>query len=87
MNLIAPGVHIYTATHPISSTERVAEPEYRIPVGIGDNVWVGGRAVINPGIKIGNNVVAASGDVITKGVPDNIVEGGNPASIIKKVEM
>ncbi|AOY74986.1 maltose acetyltransferase domain-containing protein [Clostridium formicaceticum] len=82
---IAPGVHIYTATHPLDPNERVSGAEYGIPVSIGDNVWIGGRVIINPGVKIGNNVVIASGTVVTKDVPDNIVIGGNPAKIIKQV--
>ena len=55
------------------------------PVTIGNNVWIGGRAVINPGVTIGDNVVVASGAVVTKDVPDNVVVGGNPARIIKKL--
>ncbi|MFJ8267476.1 maltose acetyltransferase domain-containing protein [Peribacillus asahii] len=84
--MIAPGVHIYTATHPLDPTERISGAEYGLPVHIGHNVWIGGRAVINPGVKIGNNVVIASGAVITKDVPDNVVAGGNPAKIIKQIE-
>jgi maltose O-acetyltransferase len=84
---IAPGVHIYTATHPIDPLERISGTEYGKPVTIGDNVWIGGRAVINPGVKIGNNVVVASGAVITKDVPDNVVVGGNPARIIKHIDV
>src|SRR4051794_19233234 len=84
---IAPGVHIYTATHPINPTERISGAEYGIPIYIGHNVWIGGRAVINPGVKIGNNVVIASGAVVTKDVPDNVVVGGNPARIIKEIEV
>lgn len=80
---MAPGVHIYTATHPVDAQERIAGAEYGKPVTIGDNVWIGGRAVINPGSTIGNNVVIASGSIITKDVPDNVVVGGNPARIIK----
>lgn len=83
---IAPGVHIYTATHPLNPTERILGIEYGIPVQIGHNVWIGGRAVINPGVKIGNNVVIASGAVVTKDVPDRVVVGGNPARIIKQIE-
>jgi len=83
---IAPGVHIYTATHPLDAKERISGAEYGIPVHIGDNVWIGGRAIINPGVKIGNNVVIASGAVVTKDVPDNVVVGGNPAKIIKCIE-
>lgn len=83
---IAPGVHIYTATHPLNANERISGAEYGIPVNIGNNVWIGGRAIINPGIKIGNNVVIASGAVVTKDVPDYVVVGGNPAKIIKRIE-
>ena len=83
---IAPGVHIYTATHPINPYERISGKEYGKPVTIGDNVWIGGRAVINPGVTIGNNVVIASGAVVTKDVPDNVVVGGNPAKIIKEID-
>ncbi|ANG91802.1 maltose O-acetyltransferase [Enterobacteriaceae bacterium 155047] len=81
--MLAPGVHIYTATHPLDATERNSGAEYGKPVTIGDNVWIGGRAIINPGVTIGDNVVVASGAVVTKNVPDNVVVGGNPARIIK----
>ncbi|MFP7485063.1 maltose acetyltransferase domain-containing protein [Priestia filamentosa] len=84
---IAPGVHIYTATHPLDPHERNTAGEYGIPVTIGNNVWIGGRAIINPGVKVGHNVVIASGAVVTKDVPDNVVVGGNPARIIKKLDV
>ncbi|MEH7011671.1 maltose acetyltransferase domain-containing protein [Neobacillus niacini] len=84
---IAPGVHIYTATHPLNPIERISGKENGKPVTIGDNVWIGGRAVINPGVNIGDNVVIASGAVVTKDVPDNVVIGGNPAKIIKQIEV
>lgn len=84
---VAPGVHIYTATHPIHPTERNTMREYGKPITIGDNVWIGGRSVINPGVTIGDNVVVASGAVVTKDVPANVIVGGNPARVIKKIEM
>lgn len=84
---IAPGVHIYTATHPLNPYERISGAEFGKAVTIGDNVWIGGRAVINPGVTIGNNVVIASSAVVTKDVPDNVVVGGNPAKILKEIEL
>lgn len=82
---IAPGVHIYTATHPIDPHERNSGIESGKPVTIGHNVWIGGRAIINPGVTIGDNVVIGSGAVVTKDIPDNVVVGGNPAKVIKWV--
>lgn len=83
--MLAPGVHIYTAAHPLNPNERNSGKEFGKPVTIGDNVWIGGRAVINPGVTIGNNVVVASGAVVTKDIPDDVVVGGNPARIIKRI--
>ncbi|CAM3988223.1 maltose acetyltransferase domain-containing protein [Lederbergia lenta] len=84
--LLAPGVHIYTAAHPLDPLERIAGPEFGKSVTIGNNVWIGGRATINPGISIGDNAVIASAAVVTKDVPDNVVVAGNPARIIKRIE-
>ncbi|PDY44306.1 maltose acetyltransferase domain-containing protein [Bacillus pseudomycoides] len=84
--MLAPGVHIYTATHPLDPIERISGAEFGKPVTIGNNVWIGGRAIINPGVTIGDNSVIASGTVVTKDVPDNVVVGGNPAKIIKKIK-
>lgn len=84
--MLGPGVHIYTATHPLDPSERISGAEYGIPVIIGRNVWIGGSAVINPGVKVGDNAVIASGAVVTKDVPDNAIVGGNPAKILKYVD-
>ena len=83
---IAPGVHIYTATHPLDATERIKSPEYGKPVTIGDNVWIGGQAVLNPGVTVGDNSVIASGAVVTTDVPDKVVVQGNPATVVKELD-
>jgi maltose O-acetyltransferase len=85
--MLAPGVHIYTATHPVNPIERNKGHEFGKPVTIGDNCWIGGGAIINPGVTIGDNVVIASGAVVTKDVPSNIVVGGNPARVIKEIDL
>ncbi|RYL94331.1 sugar O-acetyltransferase [Sporolactobacillus sp. THM7-4] len=85
--MFAPGVHIYTAAHPIDPEERIAGAEFAKAVTIGDNVWIGGRSIINPGITIGSNVVVGSGSVVTRDVPDNVVVAGNPARMIKKIQV
>ena len=81
--MIAPGVHIYTATHPLDATARNSGLEFGAPVSIGHNVWIGGRAVINPGVTIGDNVVIGAGSVVIRDVPSDVVIAGNPARIIK----
>lgn len=85
--MLAPGVSIYTATHPIDPYERIAGPELGKPITIGHNVWIGGRAIINPGVTVGDNAVIASGAVVTKNVPDNTIVGGNPARVIRTIEV
>lgn len=84
--MLAPGVHIYTATHPLNATERINGTEYGMPVTIGDNVWIGGHATINPGVTVGDDTVIASGAVVTEDVPDSVVVQGNPAEITKEID-
>lgn len=83
--MFAPNVSIYTAGHPIHHESRNSGYEYGIGITIGDNVWVGGSVVINPGVHIGNNVVIGSGSVVTKDIPDNVIAVGNPCKVVRKI--
>ncbi|MCG2588811.1 sugar O-acetyltransferase [Rhodohalobacter sulfatireducens] len=83
--LLAPQVGIYTATHPLLPHERNSGLELAKQITIGDNCWIGGHATINPGVQLGDNVVVASGAVVTKSFGDNVVIGGNPAKVIKEL--
>ena len=83
--MFAPNVSIYTAGHPIHPESRNSGYEYGIPITIGNNVWIGGNVVINPGVTIGNNVVIGAGSVVTKDIPDNVIVVGNPCRIIREI--
>ncbi len=83
--MCAPNVSIYTAGHPLHPEMRNTGYEYGIPVTIGDNVWIGGNAVIMPGVHIGSNVVIGAGSVVVKDIPDNMVAVGNPCKVIRAI--
>jgi maltose O-acetyltransferase len=84
--MLGPNVQIYTATHPLEAKARNSGREFAKPINIGHNVWIGGNAVICPGVTIGNNVVIGAGAVVTKDFPDDVFIGGNPARIIKDID-
>lgn len=84
--MFGPNVQLYTASHPIEPAKRNSGLELGKPIKIGDNVWIGGSAVIVPGVTLGDNVVVAAGAVVTKSFPNNVVVGGNPAQIIQTIE-
>ncbi len=81
---IAPGVHIYTATHPLDPATRRTGLELARPVTIGDNVWLGGGAIVTPGVTIGDGTVVGAGSVVTRSLPAGVVAAGNPARIIRE---
>ncbi|TRX55704.1 sugar O-acetyltransferase [Thalassomonas sp. M1454] len=79
---IGPGVQIYTSTHPKDPAIRRKFFESALPITIGNDVWIGGNAIILPGVTIGNRSIIGAGSVVTKDVPDDVTVGGNPAKII-----
>lgn len=81
--LIATKVQIYAAYHPINPAERLTGKELAAPVRIGDNAWIGGGAILCPGVSIGANTTIGAGSVVTKNIPDNVVAVGNPCRIIR----
>ena len=84
--LFGPNVQIYTATHPLKSTDRRTGLEFAKPIEIGDDVWVGGGAIICPGVKIGARSVIGAGSVVTRDIPEAVIAAGNPCRVIRAVE-
>lgn len=80
---VAPNVQFYPATHPLDATSRGEMWEYGKPISIGNDVWIGGSAVICPGVSIGDRTVIGAGAVVTKSFPADVLIAGNPAKIIK----
>jgi maltose O-acetyltransferase len=84
--MIGPGVQIYTAAHHLQAEARIQGLEVARPIVIEDNVWVGGGAILLPGVRIGRNAVVGAGAVVTRSVPPNVVVAGNPARVIREIE-
>lgn len=78
---IGPGVQILTADHPREAAERAAGIEFGRPIVIGINVWIGGGALILPGVTIGDDAIIGAGAVVTRDVPAGATAVGNPARI------
>ncbi|WP_312225254.1 sugar O-acetyltransferase [Stutzerimonas nitrititolerans] len=78
---IGPGVQILTADHPPEAAQRESGLEFGRPVSIGRNVWIGGGAIILPGVTIGDDVLIGAGSVVTRDVPSGSTAFGNPARI------
>ncbi|GGQ18622.1 maltose O-acetyltransferase [Streptomyces mutabilis] len=82
---IGPNVQLLTPTHPLEPGPRRDKLEAALPITIGDNVWLGGGAIVLPGVTIGDNSVIGAGAVVTKDVPAGVVAVGNPARPVRKV--
>lgn len=83
--MFGPKVCLYTAGHPLDAEIRNLQLEFGYPIVIGDNVWIGGNTVVNPGVSIGDNAVIGSGSVVTKNIPSNVVAAGNPCKVIRNI--
>jgi maltose O-acetyltransferase len=82
--LFGPAVQIYTATHPMNAELR-RKQEFAKPITIGSDVWVGGGAIICPGVTIGSKSVIGGGSVVTRNIPDGVFAAGNPCRVIREI--
>ena len=82
---IATRVQFLTATHPIDPEPRRIGWEYGEPIAIGDNVWLGGGAIVGPGVTIGEDTVVGAGAVVTRDLPAGVVAAGVPAHVIREI--
>ena len=82
--LFGPAVQIYTPMHPMNAQAR-REKEFGKPVTIGSDVWVGGGAIILPGVRIGSGAVIGAGSVVTRDVPDGVFAAGNPCRVLREI--
>lgn len=83
--LVGPNVQIYTPHHPVDYLERRSPKEYAYPVTIGADCWIGGGAVICPGVTIGDRCIIGAGSIVTKDIPNDCIAVGNPAVVKRKL--
>lgn len=84
--LFGPNVQIYTATHPMNHRERASGLEYAKPIIIGEDVWIGGGAIICPGVSIADRTVIGAGSVVTKDIPADVFAAGNPCRVVRTLK-
>lgn len=82
--LIGPNVQIYTPHHPLHHIERRQPSEYAYPISIGADCWIGGGAILCPGVTIGDRCVIGAGSVVTKDIPADSIAVGNPARVVRR---
>ena len=84
--MIGPAVQIYTAAHVLQAEPRIQGYEVARAITVEDNVWIGGGAILLPGVRVGRNAVVGAGSVVTRDVAENMVVAGNPARVIREIE-
>ena len=82
---IAPAVQIYTVGHPLDRATRATGVESARPIHIGDDAWIGGGAILLPGVTVGEGAVIAAGAVVTRDVPAGVLVAGNPARVVRAI--
>ena len=83
---VATNVQLLAATHPVDPEPRRERWEYGKPITIGDNVWLGGGAIVCPGVTIGDDTVVGAGAVVTRDLPSRVVAVGNPARVLRTID-
>ena len=83
--LLGPRVCLFTASHPVDPSGRSSGLEFGKPISIGNDVWIGGGALINPGVTIGNASIIGAGVVVTRDIPDHVIAAGNPCRVVRPV--
>lgn len=81
---IGPYVQVLTADHPRNAAKRALGAEWGRAITIGADAWVGGGAILLPGVNIGEGAIVAAGAVVTRDVPAHTTAGGNPARALSK---
>jgi maltose O-acetyltransferase len=83
--MFGPAVQIYTPLHPLTAAAR-RQHEFGSPVEIGSDVWVGGGAIILPGVTIGSRSVIGAGSVVTRDIPEGVLAVGNPCRVVRAID-
>lgn len=81
---IGPAVQIYTASHPLDAVQR-RSVEFARPIVVGSDVWLGGGAILCPGVTVGDRAVIGAGSVVTRDIPAGVLAVGNPCRVVREI--
>jgi maltose O-acetyltransferase len=79
---LGPAVQLLAVSHPLDASQRALGLEYGEPIVLGDDVWIGGGAIVLGGVTIGDRAVVGAGSVVTRDVPADAIVAGNPARVL-----